>query len=275
MTATHRSDRSAGNANLPSLGLTTDEQAIFNMASLTSWFDAESGLKPTGGFRWRDRKDGLVAAVLDKTRPLVVTGSHGKKALQMSYPTGFSGVDRGALRLPATKNLLAASGFSVMVAVRVPTVASGESATLGGYVWASRGPTGNVTPKLIISGTTGQANFSAGGAIITNPGFDLRSGNWHIIECVHDAAADTITVRIDGARAAQTTGGATTALDTSIIGMLAPNIGIFQQNDNSATRASPFYGQLSSLLTWNAALSSTDLLPARTYLAGRFGATLM
>jgi hypothetical protein len=260
----------AGVSFIPS----TEEEAIQAIPSLRGWFEADSGIEAANGFRWRDRLSTRKATVLNSAPPLVVTGSHGRPAIQTSYGSvKFTGTERGAMRPPSEYALIGTSAFTVYSVTRVPTVASGESATLGGYVWSSRGPAGNNTPGLNISGSTGDPVFRAGGAVMSNPGaLDLRDGLWHLVRCTWTGSS--ITVAVDRNRQVTSASGATTAPDSTVANMLAPSFGCFI---NSATEGvtTPFYGQTSALLFFDAVPSSTERAAVEDYLAAKYGVTLV
>lgn len=255
---------------------TAEERAILAIPSLRGWFDAGEGIERESGFRWRDRISSRRATVLDTISPLVISGSNGRPALQMGYGSeNFTGMERGALRTSSHYNLIGANGFTVISVTRVPTVASGESATLGGNVWSSRGPAAATTPGLNISGSTGRPTFRAGGATISNPGaFDARTGNWHVIRCMHNVSASSISIAIDRVRAVGSAAGAAVAPDSSIVNMLSPLIGCFLNSAGNAV-ATPFYGQMAAVLFFDAVLSAPQLAAVEGYLASKFGVTLV
>jgi hypothetical protein len=261
---------------LPTLNATLLEQGVADIASLADWYEADQMVYQNGP-RLRSRISSRYAEVLNLVPPLQVTGSHGQKALRMGYgKADYAGTERGAMRPDSGHNLLSTTGFTVLTVQRVPTVASGESATLGGYVWSSRGPSGNATPGLNISGSTGRPTFRAGGAVITNPGgFDARDGQWHITRCVWDFGASQLRLNIDRGRASGTANGAATPPDASIPHMLAPLIGGFLQADDANTFGTPFYGDWAAMLPFTSVLTAGELAAAENYLAAKYGITLV
>jgi hypothetical protein len=259
----------------PSLVATEAEAAIFAISGLRGWWDASHGIQPGNGWRWRDRISARSAAVLEISSPLLVTASHGRPALQTGVGRpAFSGTNRGASRPQSEHALLGLDGCTVFSVTRVPTVASGESATLGGNVWSSRGAASASTPGLNISGSTGAPVFRAGGATISNPGgFDARDGAWHVMRCTWDRLAGVISTRIDRSRAVGSNTGASAALDPAVPNMQAPLFGAFL--NTSGVLSSPFYGQTSALMFFNAPLSDGNAATVENYLAARFGLTLV
>lgn len=261
--------------SLPSFTATASEQAIREIPSLTGWFEAGFGVEPSNGFRWRDRVSNRNAVLLNTVKPLVVTGSNGKPALQTSYGSAsFTGTERGVLRTNSHFNLLSSTGFTVISVTRVPTIASGESATLGGNVWSSYGASANTTPGLNISGVTGKPTFRAGNAIITNPAaFDARTGNWHVIRCVYNGTTDTINLNIDRTRATGTASSATSAPDESIPNMLSPLLGGFLAS--TGVLSNPFYGQTAAIFFFDSVLDPTHIAAVEDYAASQFGVVLV
>lgn len=266
----HRSTLAA-----PSNIATTDEAAIFALPSLRGWWDASHGIQASNGWRWRDRISARSAAVLEISSPLLVTASHGRPALQTGYGRPeFTLTNRGASRPQSEFPLIGLDGFTVFSVTRVATVASGESASLGGNVWSSRGQGADTTPGLIISGSTGRPTFRAGGVIISNPdGFDARDGNWHVIRCTWNRLAGTISTRIDRSRAVGSNTGATAVLATAVPNMAAPVFGCSLTETNVISN--PFYGQTSSLTFFDTPLNDPDSAIVENYLAARFGLTLV
>lgn len=257
---------------LPTFSATIAEQAIAD--TLSAWWEADYGVDRSAGFRWRDRLQNLAATVLNRDAPPSVVASHGNPALQTGYGSpAFSGTNRGAVRAPSSAPLLGTSAFTVYSVTRVPTVASGESAIVGGNVWSSRGAAGNNTPGLNISGSTGDPVFRAGGVTTVNPGAaDLRDGLWHLIRCELNGTADTITVAIDGAAQVASVGGATGTLDASIPNMLAPIIGGYL--NSNGTFSTPFYGQISAVLISNRVHTAGERSVIQSYLGTKYGISI-
>src|SRR5690349_13865959 len=131
-----RSPFSTGDTTLPLYALTDTEKTILAMPSLTGWWEADYGLDRYSGFRLEAKNAPLRAQPFEALAPLVVTGSHGQPALQMSYgDSRFTSTDRGMMRLPSGVDYLGATGFTVVTACRLGT--SGETGGLGGgYIWA-------------------------------------------------------------------------------------------------------------------------------------------
>jgi len=255
---------------------TVSELGVVTIPALRAWWEADSGFAARNGGAWADRAGGVRADVLNLLPPVLEVAS-GLTRLRFGYDgaAGFSGVDRGAMRPRSDRALLAVSGFTVVSVQRVATVASGESATLGGYVWSSRGVSGSQTPGLNISGATGQPVFRAGGQSLENPGFDLRDGAPHIVRCSYNAAATQITVAVDRARASGTRSDAATAMDGTIPGMLAPLIGGFLNTDIPGVLSTPFYGQIYALLAFAAVLTAPQIVAVENYLAAKYNVTLV
>lgn len=276
MTVTRIKTSFATSADLPTYEATAAEKAILAIPSLTGWFEARHGISEKSGFRWRDRASTRAAAALQLQVPLIVTGTNGELCLQTGYGNAaFNTGDRGALRTSSHHELLSATGFTVFSVTRVPTVASGDSATLGGSVWSSRGPTGDTLPGLNISGSTGRPTFRSGGATIANPeGFDARTGNWHIMRCVHDVAAATIAVNIDRTRAVGSNTGASTAPSGALANGLAPTIGALYNTTINGV-ATPFYGQTAAMLFFSGVLTAAQISTVEDYLSDEFGVTLV
>ena len=263
------------NDSLDDFAATPDEQEILNIDGLTSWLDAGGDVIQKNGFRIRDKISNNLFTVRYLTPPVLTAGTNSKPCLQMGYgDSDFDGTDRGAIRPQFDVDMIAPSGFTVFSVVRVPTVASGDSATLGGYVWSSRGASSSETPGLNISGSTGRPIFRSGGATVSNPdGFDARDGEWHIIRNYHDLSTDTIGTNIDRDRADGTATGATVPPDSSVAGMLSPLIGGFL--NTSGVLSSPYYGQIASILFFNRALTAGEIATVENYLSSEFGVTLV
>lgn len=262
---------------VPSLNLSEAEAAVAAIPSQRGWWEADSGYSSDLGGRWYDKRFGVGAYVYNALPP-VHEESGGLSRLRFGYSPGvaFAGTDRGALVPAIDHDLLSASGFTVVSVTRVPTVASGESATVGGNVWSSRGPSGNTLPGLNISGSTGRPVFRAGGAVMSNPSaVDLRDGTVHIIRCTYDAVAGTISINVDRGLISASSAGATTPPDTAQPGMLAPAIGASLSNADPPALSSPFYGQIYALLPFNAPLGAGGAAVVDGYLAAKYGVTLV
>lgn len=262
-------------AQIPSLALSAGEIPVAAMASLAGWWEADAGFSSDLGGRWYDKRFANGAYTYAQLPP-VLEDISGVKRLRFGYASGvsFSGVDRGALMPSSDRDLLSATGFTVISVQRVALPA--ENTPVGGYVWSSRGPSGATLPGLNISGSTGDPVFRAGGVTISNASaVDLRDGNLHITRCTFDAAADTINVRADRGYINATVSGATTNPDTSQPGMLTPSIGAMISNADPQVLQTPFYGQLAAILFFNTVLDSTNAAIAENYLAAKYGITLV
>lgn len=263
-----RAPLAAANTSLPDYAMSDAELAILRMPSLTCWLEVDSGLDRAGGWRWQMRNRMAQAIAMRPADPFLLTMPDGKLAIQSGYgASDYTGADRGSVRLPSTPDLLGETGWSVVTVLRVPTVASGESATVGGNIWACQGPADTSTPRLNISGSTGKPILNGGGKNWSNPTGDLRDGAWHVNVSSLDTASGLLRNWVDHNRWIASVTAATTPTPA---GRRVPDLHVFR-NSNAA----PFYGQHRAFLTFNAQLSDADRLTVESYLAAKWGAALV
>jgi hypothetical protein len=253
--------------------MTDAEKAVLAIPGLTGWWEADHFVKAANGFRWGSRL-GLEAAIPYTAQPpILVTGSHGRPALRTGYGgPKFETTNRGTMQTPSRLALLSEAGWTVINVYMVPTVASGVSSIVGGYLWSSMGPSTTTTPRLIISSTTGKTVLNGGGAAISNSTpapVDLRDGLWHVTVSTYDALNHRLKVATDRTRLVGSSAAANTAIPASANAPLL--LGQFK-----STAPQPFYGERSAELTFSRELTTQEIAVAiDSYLALKYGVTLV
>lgn len=250
--------------------MTDAELAVRSIPGLTGWWKAARFVKPVNGFRWASRLGLEPMIPYSALSPLMVTGSHGKPALRTGYGNPkFSGSDVGSLLSPTGLKLLSAAGWTVLCVYRAPTIASGEVTVQGGYLWAAMGPTGNVTPRLILSRTTGKTALTACGAAISNPPGNVIDGLWHVTLSSHDAATNQLRVATDRTRYVSAITTATTPTPDSATAPL-----LLAQFKSTSTQ--PFSGDLAEILIFNRKITTQEeAVAVDNYLAPEYGLSLV
>src|SRR4051812_14552571 len=80
---------------LPSADYTAAEQAIYNIAKLTGWWEADCGLFPENGLRWFDKTANKLMTVVNLVEPGIQTASHGRPAVYIGYGIHAGGGSSG------------------------------------------------------------------------------------------------------------------------------------------------------------------------------------
>jgi len=267
-------------SSLPSSFYTDAEKAIFAISSLTGWWETDYGLDRTSGIRWFDKLSRAYMTVLNLIQPGIQTATHGLPAIYTGYGIdegGGSLGEFGELKIRDLFPMFSTAALTAVMVARVPTNDGGETAlgNPGGAAWASVGPNTTATPKYTISTVNGHPTWACGGVQITNPSptIDCRDGTWHIHLQEYNGSANTIGLTVDRGRSIGSASSANTDLDPTYAGMLSPVLGL--DVDNNGSGLAPFYGQFSAFLTFNAVLTTDQKAAVYTYLAAKYGITLV
>lgn len=264
---------------LPQVALTAQERAVAAIASLTGWYEAEYQYcraiqlaDPVSAFAWWPKKGKYPLRPLQNSRPPIVTGSHGKGAMQLGYASdGKTAATNGKLGTSISAPLMGVGVGTLMAVARTPS--SSESGNAPGGVFAGAyGPNGYDPPKMSIDGpaggNTGNAIVLGGGNYAADTSQDYRNGTWHVWTMLLDGPAGTLKLRKDGAQVAQhpsitSPNPATPGIRSVVVG------GGYDSAAVSAFNA--FVGQISALMVFNTVLGSGDLATAEGYLKSAYG----
>jgi hypothetical protein len=216
---------------------TASEQAVLNLLPAGAlWLRARYGVRRNRGFQWEAFNRQVSVQAYDRNGPVTVSGP-GPTRPALRTGAGdplYTGTNRGAMRIPSASPALGVSGWTCWHLLRVPTVASGEVATPGGYVWRGQlGPADNSNPGFSISQSTGRPTLIGGGKSITDPrhagvSIDMRDGLWHLYQGLYDGVTDFLRLYVDNAYATGSSTAATTDPDTTTYpDILSPIIGVY------------------------------------------------
>lgn len=276
MTAVIPSNIDARGVALPARTFNPSLKSILGITGLTGLWEAED-IDVTNGFRWKPKWGAAELVPYRNQPPVVVTGSHGKPAVQMGYgDAGFTSVERGAICVGESVQLLGSAGFTVVMAIRAATSAE-AGGTAGGYVMAARNEQGanpetTVTPdntdtRLVIQSSSGFPRAYAGGATVQAPVDVITAPAWFVAAFFFDDAGDTLGIRVNGGTttASVAATGSIPAYDGARSGLF----GVF-----NAANALPFYGQISAIATANRSLPLSDLRAIEARFGAAYGATV-
>lgn len=269
MTAVIPSNIPVRGVNLPARPFSSSLKNILGITGMTGLWEAED-IDTTNGFRWKPKVGSAELTPYRNLPPLVVTGSHGKPAVQMGYgDANFASVERGALCVGESVALLGSAGFTMVMVIRAAS-SSESGGTVGGYVAAGRNAQGanpettatpdDTNPRLVLQSGSGFPRVYGGGASVQAPIDVISSPSWFVVSVYFDDATDTLGIRVNGS---------TTAASVPATGSMpsfdASRSGIF--GVLNASNALPFYGQISAIATANRSLSTADL----RIIEARFG----
>lgn len=270
MTTAIISDIDARGISLPARPFSSTLKSIFAIQGLTGLWEAED-ISTVNGFRWKPKWGANELVPYRNLPPVVVTGSHGKPAIQTGFGNAaFASTDRGGVCVGESASSFGAGGCTLIMAFRCAS-ALDTGGVIGGYLCAGRNETGanpdlTVTPddtdfRLVVQSSTGRPRLRGGGATV-EAAVDLISVSaWHILTASFDDVTNVLALRVDG-------GGTTASVTASgsmpaHSGALAPLFGIF----NHAAPL-PFYGAISGIATADRNLALAD----KQSIEARFGA---
>lgn len=261
MTAVVTSDIPVRSVPVPVRPFSSSLKNILGITGMTGLWEAED-IDTANGLRLKPKLGAVELTPYRNLDPVVVTGSHGKPAVQMGYGgPGFDQTERGALCVGEGVSLFGTPGFTLVMAMRAASAAE-SGGGVGGYLAAARNEQGanpelmatpdSSDPRLVIQSASGFPRVYGGDASVQAPVDVINSPNWFVVAAYFDDATDTLGIRLNGGTTAATVTatGSMPAHD----GSKSAIFGIF-----NAANALPFYGQISAIATANRSLSIADL----------------